>query len=187
MLSRTVSSQISFAISIFTMVILQSSSSMNRVGMLTRSYRIFQPTSPLAIKCNVGFLKENSFKDPHAAKELSKFSIVPIKTMDFKNIHAAEASSSKAQNSNHTQSMPDSAHVYCQPSLQEVIKVNKINDHGVSGINDEDLNEKFITVGSFQFRVNAMYPSPPLCFLTSAPRYAPPVTTWPPILSHNHQ
>lgn len=45
----------------------------------------------------------------------------------------------------------------------------------------------FLALGDFQCPLNVPYPSPPQCFLSSALKYAPAHTSWPPTLSAQHK
>lgn len=138
--------------------------------------------SPIAIKCNLDFLKTGSFKDPSSIKESSKFLLTQIAAMDFSNKHAGEASSSVVQNSNVGSSVSRIERNSCSgmvngPLMAQFSQASALND----------INDNCLHLGAFRFPITAVYPCPPQCFLSSALKYAPPCTVWPPALSLQHQ
>jgi len=127
--------------------------------------------SPMAIRIDKSVFTKPTGADPAASSELWKFGLIPIASMDFNNSHSHEASCSK---------MPPSIRVHpagspvSPASLPTTIECPR------------DFQENLLSIGNLQFPCNVTYPKLPQCFLSSAFKYSPPHSSWPPLLSKAH-
>lgn len=131
--------------------------------------------SPVAVRINTSFLSKSAASDASSAKELGKFGLVPIASMQFNDSNSAEAScSSDVHDVDHipTANPVPSLDINCSSPLLETVT---------------EISEQFITIGKFKFPIDVPYPIVPQCFLNSAFRNAPIHHTWPPVLSKSLQ
>lgn len=101
--------------------------------------------------------------------------------MEFQNRHSAEASCSSPDQIQNPNSLAGAESPRQEPTVLGISSIITVN------ADSRTINEDSIIIGNFCFPINVCYPSPPQCFLSSAFRYAPKHTVWPPTLSTTRQ
>ena len=129
--------------------------------------------SPVAIRYSQPVFQDMSI-NPSSVQTLSKFDLVPMASMNFHDKNSKEASCSS--------SLPS---CMIEPTRKEIFSVC-INEGNQCASDISGLSEHSIVVGSFWFSNINDYPQLPQSFLASAFSYAPPRSSWPPILSDSH-